>query len=125
MTWFEEARRYERELFMNVTESKPRPKIVEVRRKGVSINREMSYKDILRDLYIGYLEDQGVNGIGYWNQVEIFDMWYEELGLEKAKELVKELVLTPLNGSVAETARTEKIRDTYFYVPPHNFKKRW
>lgn len=125
MTWFEEARRYERELFMNITEDKPRPKIVEARRRGVSINKEMSYKDILRDLYIGYLEDQKVRGIGYWNQVKIFDMWYEQIGLEKAKMLVKELVLVTANGSKEETARTEKIRDTHFYVPPHNFKKLW
>lgn len=125
MTEFEEARRYERELFMNTTESKPRPKIVEVRRKNVSINREMSYKDILRDLYVGYLEDQKVNKIGYWNQVKIFDKWYEEIGLETAKKLVKELVLVTPSSSAAEKERTEKVRDTYFYVPQHNFKKLW
>lgn len=125
---FEESRRYEKAILMNITDSKPRPKIVPVRKRGVSINKEMSYKDILRDLYTGYLEDVGVRGIGYFNQLKIFDKWYDETGLEKAKMLVENMVLTPISSGSAtreEVSRIDKLREEYFYVPEHNFKKLW
>ena len=76
-----------------------KPRLVDVRTK--SIREELSYKDILKDLYISFLEDEK-DKREYWVQVEAFEKWYKKLGLRKAKWLVKRLVL-----------RTENAMDTY------------
>lgn len=95
---------------MNTTTWKKRPTIVDKRTK--SIQEEISYKDILKDLYISFLEDED-DRRDYWVQVEEFEEWYESLEPGLDHFLVERLVL---QGDYAQKTEkeAEEIRDKYF-----------
>lgn len=93
---FEEARRTLKMVLVGANPHDPRglrrPKLVEVRTR--SIKKEMSYEDVLRDLYISYLEDEN-DRRDYWDQVEEFKKWYSKLSWEEIKWIIGRLVLNP------------------------------
>ena len=55
---------------MNITESKKRPRIVDVRTKD--LDQEVSYKALLQDLYLSHLEDNPEDRRSYQEQLQEF-----------------------------------------------------
>lgn len=111
---FEEARRTLKMVLIGANPHDPygllRPILVDVRTKP--IKEEMSYKDVLKDLYISYLEDEN-DRRDYWDQVKEFEEWYSEMPFERAKWIVERLVLNPAQACSSYPESLE-ILERYF-----------
>lgn len=107
---FEEARRTLKNLFMNTTSWKERPRIVDIRTKPIL--EEVTYKELLQDLYISYLEDEK-DRRDYWKQVEAFEEWYRELSPGLDHYLVERWILRDEYSQKTEVEARELV-DTYF-----------
>lgn len=111
---FEEARRTLKMVLVGANPYDPhglsRPNLVEVRTKP--IKEEVSYKDVLKDLYISYLEDED-DRREYWDQVKEFEEWYSEMPFERAKWLVERLVLNPAQA-LSSYPESLEILERYF-----------
>ena len=111
---FEEARRCLKNLFMNVTEWKKRPRIVETRTKG--LDEEVTYKALLQDLYLSHLEDNPEDRRSYQEQLQEFQEWYSKLDPGLDHFLVQRLILRDGYSNLSEP-EAEELRDSYFRKP--------
>ena len=115
---FEEARRCLKNLFMNVTEWKKRPKIVDVRTKD--LDQEVSYKALLQDLYLSYREDLD-DRRSYQEQLQSFREWYSSLEPGLDHFLVQRLILREGYSNLSEK-EAEELRKKYFEKKPIEIK---
>ena len=111
---FEEARRCLKNLFTNISPQKDRPQIVEVRRKG--LEEEVSYKELIQDLYLRHLEDDPRDRRSYQEQLEEFQEWYKKLPPGTDKYLVERMILRPGYSCLSEP-ESKELRDKYFRKP--------
>ena len=111
---FEEARRCLKNLFMNVTESKRKPKIVDVRTKD--LDQEVTYRSLLQDLYFSYREDLD-DQRPYSEQLQSFREWYSKLEPGLDHYLVERLILREGYANLSER-EAEELRDKYFRKKP-------
>ena len=111
---FEESRRALKNIFMNITESKKRPKIVDVRTKD--LDQEVSYKALLQDLYLSHLEDNPEDRRSYQEQLQEFQEWYSKLDPGLDHFLVQRLILRDGYSNLSEP-EAEELRDRYFRKP--------
>lgn len=111
---FEEARRCLKNLFMNVTEWKKKPRIVDVRTKD--LDQEVTYKSLLQDLYLSHLEDDPRDKRSYAEQLEEFQEWYKKLPPGTDKFLIERMILRPGYSCLSEK-EAEELRDKYFRKP--------
>ena len=112
---FEESRRALKNIFMNVTEWKKKPKIVDVRTKD--LGEEVTYKSLLQDLYLSHLEDDPrERGKSYQEQLQEFNEWYSKLEPGLDHYLVERLVLREGYANLSE-GEAEELRDRYFRKP--------
>ena len=114
ITNFEEARRCLKNLFMNISPQKSRPKIVDVRTKD--LDQEVSYKALLQDLYLSYREDLN-DQRPLSEQEEEFNEIYRnfEPGLDHF--LVERMILRPGYSCLSEE-ESKQLRDKYFQKKP-------
>ena len=111
---FEEARRCLKNLFMNVTEWKKKPRIVDVRTKD--LDQEVTYKSLLQDLYFSYREDLD-DRRSYQEQLQEFNEWYSSLEPGLDHYLVERLILRPGYATLSEK-EAEELRKKYFEEEP-------
>ena len=113
---FEESRRALKNIFMNITEWKKKPRIVDVRtNKGW--DEEVTYKSLLQDLYLSHLEDDPrENKRSYQEQLEEFQEWYKKLPPGTDKYLVERMILRPGYSCLSEKESRE-LRKKYFLRP--------
>ena len=111
---FEEARRCLKNLFMNITEWKKRPHIVDVRTKD--LEEEVTYKALLQDLYLSSLEDDPRDKRSYQEQLSEFQEWYSSLEPGLDHFLVQRLILRDGYSNLSEK-EAEELRDKYFRKP--------
>ena len=111
---FEEARRCLKNLFTNISPQKDRPRIVEVRKKG--LEEEVSYKELIQDLYLSHLEDDPRDKRSYQEQLEEFQEWYSKLDPGTDKYLVERMILRP-GYSCLSDEESRELRDKYFRKP--------
>lgn len=111
---FEEARRCLKNLFTNISPQKSRPEIVEVRRKG--LEEEVSYRELVQDLYLSHLEDDPQDKRSYQEQLEEFQEWYKKLPPGTDKYLVERMILRPGYSCLSEK-EAEELRMKYFRKP--------
>ena len=107
---FEESRRALKNIFMNVTEWKKKPKIVDVRTKD--LGEEVTYKSLLQDLYLSYREDLD-DRREYQVQVDEFNEWYSSLEPGLDHFLVERLILREGYANLTE-GEAEELRERYF-----------
>ena len=110
---FEEARRCLKNLFMNISPQKSRPKIVDVRTKD--LDQEVTYKALLQDLYFSYREDLN-DKREYQVQVDEFNEWYSSLEPGLDHFLVERLILREGYATISQD-EAEELRDRYFREP--------
>ena len=111
---FEESRRALKNIFMNITEWKKKPKIVDVRtNKGW--DEEVTYKSLLQDLYLSYREDLN-DKREYQVQVDEFNEWYSKLEPGLDHFLVERLILRPGYATISQD-EAEELRKKYFEEP--------
>ena len=112
---FEEARRCLKNLFTNISPQKDRPRIVEVRKKG--LEEEVSYKELIQDLYFSHLEDDPrENKRSYAEQLQEFQEWYSKLEPGTDKYLVERMILRPGYSCLSEK-ESKELRKKYFLKP--------
>ena len=111
---FEEARRCLKNLFTNISPQKDRPDIVETRTKG--LEEEVSYRELVQDLYLSHLEDDPQDKRSYQEQLEEFQEWYKKLPPGTDKYLVERMILRPGYSCLSEK-EAEELRDQYFRRP--------
>ena len=111
---FEESRRALKNIFMNVTEWKKKPKIVDVRTKD--LDQEVTYKALLQDLYLSYREDLD-DKREYQVQVDEFNEWYSKLEPGLDHYLVERLILREGYANLSE-GEAEELRKKYFEEEP-------
>ena len=115
---FEESRRALKNIFMNLTPSKPRPKIVDVRTKD--LDQEVTYRSLLQDLYLSHLEDLDDKRT-LSEQVDEFNEWYSKLDPGLDHYLVERLILREGYANLSE-GEAEELRDRYFRKKPIEIK---
>ena len=111
---FEECRRCLKNLFTNISPQKDRPEIVEVRKKG--LEEEVSYRELVQDLYLSHLEDDPQDKRSYSEQLEEFQEWYKKLPPGTDKYLVERMILRPGYSCLSEP-ESKELRDRYFRKP--------
>ena len=112
---FEECRRCLKNLFTNISLQKSRPLIVQTRTKG--LEEEVSYKELVQDLYFSHLEDDPrENKRSYQEQLEEFQEWYKKLPPGTDKYLVERMILRPGYSCLSESEAKE-LRNRYFLKP--------
>ena len=111
---FEEARRCLKNLFTNISPQKDRPQIVEKRTKG--LGEEVSYAEIVQDLYLSHLEDDPRDRRSYQEQLEEFQEWYKKLPPGTDKYLVERMILRPGYSCLSEE-ESKELRKKYFLKP--------
>ena len=114
ITNFEEARRCLKNLFCNTTSWKKRPRIVETRTKD--LDEEVSYKELIQDLYFSHLEDDPGDKRSYAEQLQEFQEWYSKLESGVDHFLVERLILRPGYATLSEE-ESKQLRDKYFRKP--------
>ena len=110
---FEESRRALKNIFMNITECKKKPRIVDVRTKD--LDQEVTYKSLLQDLYFSYREDLD-DRRSYQEQLQEFNEWYSKLEPGLDHYLVERLILRPGYATLSEK-EAEELRKKYFEKP--------
>lgn len=112
---FEEARRCLKNLFTNISPQKSRPLIVQTRTRG--LEEEVSYKELVQDLYFSHLEDDPrENKRSYQEQLEEFQEWYKKLPQGTDKFLVERMILRPGYSCLSEE-ESKELRKKYFLKP--------
>ena len=112
---FEESRRALKNIFMNITEWKKKPRIVDVRTKD--LDQEVTYKALLQDLYLSSLEDDPrERGKSYLEQLQEFNEWYSKLDPGLDHYLVERMILREGYANLSEK-EAEELRDRYFRKP--------
>ena len=110
---FEESRRALKNIFMNITECKKKPKIVDVRTKD--LDQEVTYKSLLQDLYLSYREDLN-DRRSYQEQLQEFNEWYSKLEPGLDHYLVQRLILREGYATISQD-EAEELRKKYFEEP--------
>ena len=110
---FEESRRALKNIFMNITEWKKRPRIVDVRTKD--LDQEVTYRSLLQDLYLSYREDLN-DQRSYSEQLQSFREWYSKLEPGIDHFLVERLILREGYANLSE-GEAEELRKKYFEEP--------
>ena len=110
---FEESRRALKNIFMNITEWKKKPRIVDVRTKD--LGEEVTYKSLLQDLYLSYREDLD-DRRSYQEQLQEFNEWYSSLDPGLDHYLVERMILREGYSNLSEK-EAEELRDRYFRKP--------
>lgn len=112
---FEESRRALKNIFMNITEWKKKPRIVDVRtNKGW--DEEVTYESLLKDLYFSYREDLN-DKREYQEQLQEFNEWYSSLEPGLDHYLVQRLILREGYANLSEK-EAEELRQKYFEKKP-------
>ena len=111
ITNFEEARRCLKNLFCNTTSWKKRPQVVETRTKD--LDQEVSYRELVQDLYLSHLEDDPEDRRTYQEQLQEFQEWYSKLEPGLDHFLVERLILRDGYSNLSEEEAKE-LRDRYF-----------
>ena len=112
---FEESRRALKNIFMNITEWKKKPRIVDTRtNKGW--DEEVTYESLLKDLYFSHLEDNPEDRRTYQEQLEEFNEWYSKLEPGLDHFLVERLILREGYANLSE-GEAEELRKKYFEEP--------
>ena len=111
---FEECRRCLKNLFMNISPQKDRPRIVQTRTRG--LEEEVSFKELVQDLYLSHLEDDPRDKRSYQEQLEEFQEWYKKLPPGTDKYLVERMILRPGYSCLSEE-ESKELRDRYFRKP--------
>ena len=111
---FEESRRALKNIFMNITEWKKKPKIVDVRTKD--LDQEVTYRSLLQDLYLSYREDLD-DQRSYSEQLQSFREWYSKLEPGVDHFLVERLILREGYANLSEK-EAEELRKKYFEEEP-------
>lgn len=111
---FEEARRCLKNLFTNISPQKDRPKIVQTRTKG--LEEEVTYRELVQDLYLSHLEDDPRDKRSYQEQLQEFQEWYKKLPQGTDKYLVERMILRPGYSCLSEK-ESKELRDRYFRKP--------
>ena len=111
---FEEARRCLKNLFTNISPQKDRPKIVQTRTRG--LEEEVSYRELIQDLYLSHLEDDPRDKRSYQEQLEDFQEWYRKLPPGTDKFLVEHMILRPGYSCLSEE-ESKELRNKYFRKP--------
>ena len=114
ITNFEEARRCLKNLFCNTTSWKKRPQVVETRTKD--LDQEVSYRELVQDLYLSHLEDDPQDKRSYAEQLEEFQEWYSKLKPGTDKFLVERMILRPGYATLSEE-ESKELRKKYFLKP--------
>ena len=114
ITNFEEARRCLKNLFCNTTSWKKRPRSVETRTKD--LDEEVSYKELIQDLYFSHLEDDPRDKRSYAEQLQEFQEWYSKLESGVDHFLVERLILRPGYATLSEE-ESKELRNKYFRKP--------
>lgn len=114
ITNFEEARRCLKNLFTNISPQKSRPKIVQARTKD--LDQEVSYRELVQDLYFSHLEDDPRDKRSYQEQLEEFQEWYSKLEPGTDKYLVERMILRPGYSNLSEE-ESKELRNKYFRKP--------
>ena len=100
---------------MNISPQKSRPSIVETRKKG--LEEEVSYKELVQDLYFSHLEDDPrENKRSYAEQLQEFNEWYKKLPPGTDKYLVERMILRPGYSCLSEE-ESKELRRKYFLKP--------
>ena len=111
---FEECRRCLKNLFTNISPQKDRPQIVERRTKG--LEEEVSFKELIQDLYFSHLEDDPQDKRSYQEQLEEFQEWYKKLPPGTDKYLVERMIVRPGYSCLSEE-ESKELRKKYFLRP--------
>lgn len=111
---FEEARRCLKNLFTNISPQKDRPHIVQARTRG--LEEEVSYKELIQDLYLSHLEDDPRDKRSYQEQLQEFQEWYSKLEPGTDKYLVERMILRPGYATLSEE-ESKELRKKYFLKP--------
>ena len=111
---FEESRRALKNIFMNITECKKKPRIVDVRTKD--LDQEVTYKSLLQDLYFSYREDLN-DRRSYQEQLQEFNEWYSKLDPGVDHFLVERLILREGYATISQD-EAEELRKKYFEEEP-------
>ena len=111
---FEEARRCLKNLFTNISPQKDRPTIVQTRTKG--LEEEVTYRELIQDLYLSHLEDDPRDKRSYQEQLQEFQEWYKKLPEGTDKYLVERMILRPGYSCLSEK-ESNQLRDRYFRKP--------
>ena len=111
---FEECRRALKNLFMNLSPQKDRPRIVETRTRG--LEEEVTYKALIQDLYLSHLEDDPQDKRSYQEQLEDFQEWYKRLPPGTDTYLVERMILRQGYSCLSEPESRE-LRKKYFLKP--------
>lgn len=114
ITNFEEARRCLKNLFMNISPQKSRPRIVDIRTKG--LEEEVTYKALLQDLYLSYREDLN-DKRALSEQEEEFNEIYNSLEPGLDHFLVERLILREGYATTSQD-EAEELRMKYFQKKP-------
>lgn len=111
---FEESRRALKNIFMNITECKKKPRVVDVRTKD--LDQEVTYKSLLQDLYLSYREDLN-DRRSYQEQLQEFNEWYSKLEPGLDHYLVQRLILREGYATISQD-EAEELRKKYFEEEP-------
>ena len=111
---FEESRRALKNIFMNITECKKKPRVVDVRTKD--LDQEVTYKSLLQDLYLSYREDLN-DRRSYQEQLQEFNEWYSKLDPGVDHFLVERLILREGYATISQD-EAEELRKKYFEEEP-------
>ena len=98
---------------MNISPQKSRPKIVDVRTKG--LEEEVTYRALLQDLYLSYREDLN-DQRPLSEQEEEFNEIYNNFEPGLDHYLVERMILRPGYSCLSEE-ESKELRDKYFRKP--------
>ena len=80
------------------------------------LDEEVSYKELVQDLYLSHLEDDPKDKRSYAEQLSEFQEWYSKLDPGVDHFLVERLILRPGYATLSEEESKES-RDRYFRNP--------
>ena len=80
------------------------------------LDEEVSYKELIQDLYFSHLEDDPRDKRSYQEQLEEFREWYSKLEPGTDKYLVERMILRPEYSNLSEE-ESKELRNKYFRKP--------
>ena len=80
------------------------------------LDEEVSYKELIQDLYFSHLEDDPRDKRSYQEQLQDFQEWYSKLKPGTDKFLVERMILRPGYATLSEE-ESKELRDKYFRKP--------
>ena len=80
------------------------------------LDEEVSYRELVQDLYLSHLEDDPWDRRTYQEQLEEFQEWYSKLKPGTDRYLVERMILRPGYATLSEE-ESKELRDKYFRKP--------